>query len=162
VISKIASDLSSKLKKLQKCNTSSKKLIKKVLNPDKILSNLNNKSLSEYNKFKVCNKCGKLFKTIKELAAHSIGHKYEEFKISNLISSTVIQEKLTKKTKSFKKQSFKCSKCDKAFFTIRNLMIHLRMHNGKMKYSCEKCGKKFAFARSLSNHLRMHARVKHI
>ena len=108
----------------------------------------------------------KLFKTLKELAAHLIAHKYEELKISNSISSkelyTVIQEKSLKKTNSSKKQSFKCTKCDKVFFTRRNMMIHLRMHNGKMRYSCGKCDKKFAFARSLSNHLRMHARVKRL
>ena len=51
---------------------------------------------------------------------------------------------------------FPCSICDKKFGSRRNMVSHLRRHNGDFKLFCEQCQKGFFTKSKLESHMRKH------
>ena len=85
----------------------------------------------------LCNYCGKSFNQTCHLKEH-ISSKHTEFR------------------------SFKCDKCDKAFFSQKNLQSHLKTHAdvSKRKYACKFCSYKTNRRDLLLSHLRIHTGEK--
>ena len=51
---------------------------------------------------------------------------------------------------------FPCDQCDKKFGNRRNLISHMKRHNGDFKLFCEDCGKGFFTQSKLDSHKRKH------
>ncbi|XP_065161965.1 zinc finger protein 112-like [Atheta coriaria] len=86
------------------------------------------------NKSKVCNVCGKQYKTNYKLAEHMRKHTGE--------------------------QPYKCNSCDKAFRSKIGYTQHIATHTGKFEFSCTTCGKGFQCKSYLMVHQRVHSDVK--
>ena len=80
-----------------------------------------------------CEKCGKLYNSLKHLNQH-------------------IQEK--------HENCYKCDQCDAVFSTIRERKCHkIKIHVGR-KFACTVCGKKFHYKVGLKNHFKTHLPVR--
>ncbi|ELT91437.1 hypothetical protein CAPTEDRAFT_229250, partial [Capitella teleta] len=51
---------------------------------------------------------------------------------------------------------YRCHVCCKSYSQLRNLRVHMQVHNDVSKYVCGICNKKFKLAISLKNHMRKH------
>ncbi|GLV45931.1 Meiotic central spindle [Carabus blaptoides fortunei] len=83
---------------------------------------------------KVCQECGKSYKTNYKLQEHMRKHTGE--------------------------QPYKCSMCDKAFRSKIGLAQHEAKHTGQFDYACPTCGKGFQCKSYLIVHQRVHSDLK--
>lgn len=56
--------------------------------------------------------------------------------------------------------SYRCSKCERAFVCAEELNLHMRVHDGLKPYKCKVCDQQYSFAKSLEYHLQSHGGVK--
>ena len=85
-------------------------------------------------KLRVCNVCGRSYKTLTDLNMHMLIH--------------------------FGEKNFRCIICDRNFSRKENLKAHLLLHSGERDFQCNFCGKKFARASNLRDHLLLHSGEK--
>ena len=81
-----------------------------------------------------CERCGKRFRTKRELADHLPIH--------------------------CGKSPFQCNECRKVFAQKTALTYHLLLHCGGNPFKCNECGKRFARKTNLNKHVRIHSGIK--
>ncbi len=86
-----------------------------------------------------CFPCEQTFKSEEDLARH--------------IQEVHDKESSDKSSSKSRPRNYKCSSCQKSFYTNSDLWSHERIHSGS-KYTCHLCGKKLASSGSLHNHLK--------
>ena len=93
-----------------------------------------------------CEKCCKLFSTVKCLKQHQLVHSdVRKFKCHICDKSFKRKDHLNKHELSHSKErKFKCGICEKAFTQSGNRNIHVDNHFGVKSYRCMKCDKGFA------------------
>ena len=49
-----------------------------------------------------------------------------------------------------------CPECEKSFFALSDLKVHIRIHNGDKPYECHECDKAFSSSGNLRAHMKTH------
>lgn len=75
------------------------------------------------------------------------------FPISGYLSKHVRQD-------HFQEKKHACTFCDRAFFSISKLKLHMVSHTGEKEYQCEICFKFYARRQTLITHMKIHRNIK--
>uniref|UniRef100_A0A8C6S4E8 Zinc finger protein 646 n=1 Tax=Neogobius melanostomus TaxID=47308 RepID=A0A8C6S4E8_9GOBI len=127
-----------------------------------------------------CPKCGKKFKSRKQLSGHVCANlkRRRGFRLNRCARASASSDSSSKEERPFKCDicnrnyrhassllnhknthktgHYKCTLCSKHFTNPMALRNHTRIHTQKKKYVCLTCGKAFRVASVLYNHQRVH------
>ncbi|XP_049573517.1 uncharacterized protein [Syngnathus scovelli] len=110
-----------------------------------------------------CPHCGKSFPDAKGLKRHCIVHRNGRLHICQQCGKGFVYGfGLNKHLQMVhgKHKPFVCQLCNKAFFTKRDVEIHIRTHTGEKPFHCHLCEKRFVRSVELNAHLRWHSGEK--
>ncbi|XP_037102850.1 uncharacterized protein LOC119120237 isoform X2 [Syngnathus acus] len=110
-----------------------------------------------------CTHCGKSFPDAKGLKRHGIVHRNGRLHICQQCGKGFVYGfGLNKHLQMVhgKHKPFVCQLCNKAFFTKRDVEIHIRTHTGEKPFHCHLCEKRFVRSVELNAHLRWHSGEK--
>lgn len=108
---------------------------------------------------KTCNVCDTHFECITELKKHK--RLVHNVVLCHICGSNVPTNKIKSHIDTHNNvKKFKCTECDKKFFTRQRLYVHRLVHSDETKWKCHSCGKGFKTKYNYKVHLRSHSTVK--
>ncbi|XP_076324881.1 zinc finger Y-chromosomal protein 1-like [Tachypleus tridentatus] len=112
-----------------------------------------------------CEKCGKLFTSMKMLEGHKKIHRNEtedrRFKCPHCKYSTNRSSDMRNHTVVHTREKpHQCNLCGKRFTERGRLRKHVLIHTGEKPFDCIVCGKKFSQRAHLNSHMRTHNKEK--
>ncbi|XP_013786225.1 zinc finger protein 2 homolog [Limulus polyphemus] len=112
-----------------------------------------------------CEKCGKLFTSMKMLEGHKKIHRNEtedrRFKCPHCKYSTNRSSDMRNHTVVHtNERPHQCNLCGKRFTERGRLRKHVLTHTGEKPFGCDVCGKKFSQRSHLNIHMRIHNKEK--
>ncbi|XP_014272562.1 zinc finger protein 260 [Halyomorpha halys] len=106
-----------------------------------------------------CDVCDRMYKTEKELRAHTIGHE------GSVEHHCLVCGKGFKKLTELKnhqqrhhveKKPYACDHCSKSYMSSRELRAHMTLHTGELPYTCLFCSKRYRLKATLRKHMDKH------
>ncbi|XP_022243481.1 zinc finger protein 2-like [Limulus polyphemus] len=112
-----------------------------------------------------CDKCGRLFTSVKMLEGHKKIHRNEtenrRFRCPHCKYSTNRATDLRNHVAIHtNERPYQCSYCGKGFTERSSLRNHTFIHTGEKPYVCEVCGKRFTQRAHINIHMRIHNKEK--
>ncbi|XP_045199807.2 zinc finger protein 62-like isoform X2 [Mercenaria mercenaria] len=103
-----------------------------------------------------CDLCGKLFKEAHYVEAHKERIHFKVEKVCDVCGKVCIDDRALKchrKRHDIKNKTYKCTYCEKTFFTAGNLNQHVRTHTKEKPYKCPLCN----YTSGVMGNVRKHA-----
>ncbi|XP_004925945.1 zinc finger protein 431 [Bombyx mori] len=112
-----------------------------------------------------CPVCGRVCINPSTLTIHMRVHSSEKSFSCTVCNSKYkdagnLKRHMNRKHDPMRQRQFVCENCGKAFYSKRDVEIHMRTHTGETPYTCNACGKSFTQATSLFRHRLRHESEK--
>ena len=109
----------------------------------------------------ICETCGKEYTRKTELNEHSKIHFGEPQFSCDICDKTFYTKKNYLGLLNIHNKTYECNECKKCFDSVRNLQRHEKAHQGIKDFQCEICAKPYTSTRSLLQHMEIKHQITH-